>query len=247
MIARLLIPVALAAAADRVGAGEAPKTSAHPPIEGKTAPAQQKGKVLEVLNAGNYTYARVDTGKKKLWLAGPTAQVKVGDRVVFSQGMEMKDFKSNALGRTFDVIYFVGNISREGVAPTGGQLPAGHPQVAKGASPAADAKWDYSRLAKPAGGKTVAEILRDKTQLSGKKIIVRGKVVKFTGEIMGKNWLHLKDGSVKEGAEDLTVTTKATVKVGDTVLVRGAVATDKDFGFGYKYAVIVEDAEVTVE
>ena len=79
------------------------------------------------------------------------------------------------------------------------------------------------------------------------KPVVRGKVVKFLPQIMGKNWLHLQDGSGSEGSNDLTVTTATTVNVGDVVLVSGVVSVDRDFGFGYEYDVILEDAEVTVE
>ena len=72
-------------------------------------------------------------------------------------------------------------------------------------------------------------------------------MVKFNGGILGTNWLHIQDGTGTEGSNDLTVTTSAVVKVGDTVLVRGAVSLDRDFGSGYRYGVIVEGATVTVE
>jgi hypothetical protein len=76
---------------------------------------------------------------------------------------------------------------------------------------------------------------------------VRGKVVKYNSGIMGKNWLHIQDGSGAAGSNDLTVTTSANTKVGDTVLVAGVLSANKDFGSGYKYALIVQDAKVTVE
>ena len=76
---------------------------------------------------------------------------------------------------------------------------------------------------------------------------MRGKVVKFTPEIMGKNWIHLQDGTGAAGTSDLTVTTSASAKTGDTVTVKGILVVDKDFGYGYAYDVIIEDAEVTVE
>jgi len=72
-------------------------------------------------------------------------------------------------------------------------------------------------------------------------------VVKFSPEIMGKNWIHLQDGTGVSGANDLTVTTSATAQTGDTVTISGVLVTDKDFGYGYSYDVIVEDAEVVVE
>jgi hypothetical protein len=64
---------------------------------------------------------------------------------------------------------------------------------------------------------------------------------------MGKNWIHLRDGTGSEGSNDLTVTTDGSAKIGDTVLVRGALVADKDFGHGYKYPVLIEDAQITVE
>jgi hypothetical protein len=65
--------------------------------------------------------------------------------------------------------------------------------------------------------------------------------------IMGKNWIHLQDGTDHEGANDLTITTSAQAAKGDTILVRGLVTLDKDFGAGYRYDLIIEDADVTVE
>ena len=64
---------------------------------------------------------------------------------------------------------------------------------------------------------------------------------------MGKNWVHVQDGTGGSGTNDLTVTTNATAAVGDTVLVRGKLGADKDFGFGYKYDILIEDAALTVE
>jgi len=106
---------------------------------------------------------------------------------------------------------------------------------------------DISGIKKAAGGKTVAEIYNDKANLSDKEIVVRGKIVKFSPAIMGKNWIHLQDGSGSKGTNDLPVTTAAMAQVGDTVLVRGLVTIDKDFGAGYVYKVIIQDAEVLVE
>lgn len=107
---------------------------------------------------------------------------------------------------------------------------------------------DLSGIAKADGGQTVAEIFAAKDQLAGETVLVRGKVVKVNAGIMGKNWLHVRDGSGEAGTNDLTVTTTGVVPdVGDTVLVTGALGLNRDFGMNYKYPVIVEDAEVTVE
>ena len=96
-------------------------------------------------------------------------------------------------------------------------------------------------------GQTVAEILTDKNKFAGQPIAIRARVVKYNAQILGKNWLHLRDGSGGEGTNDLTVTTNAEVKVGDLVLVTGKLTTDRDFGSGYTYAAIVENATVVVQ
>ena len=106
---------------------------------------------------------------------------------------------------------------------------------------------DFSGIKKAAGGKTIAEIFDGKAALGGQSVKVRGKVVKYSANILGKNWLHIRDGTGSEGSNDLVVTTAADAKAGDRVVVSGAVSLNKDFGAGYKYAVIIEDAKVTVE
>ncbi len=108
---------------------------------------------------------------------------------------------------------------------------------------------DLAGIAKAEGGKTVAEVYAEKDALAGTKVTVRGKVVKANTGIMGKDWLHVRDGSGADGTNDLTVTTisKPLPDVGDTVLITGTVVLDKDFGMGYQYPVMLEDAEVTLQ
>lgn len=122
-------------------------------------------------------------------------------------------------------------------------MPAPHPIPA---APAGEV--DLAGIAKAEGGKTIAEVFADRAGLAGQTVMFRGKVVKVNPDIMGRHWLHVRDGSGAEGTNDLTVTTTGGLpNVGDTVLVTGAVAIDKDFGMGYRYDLIVEDADVRVE
>lgn len=227
-----------------------------------------KGKVAEAVNASKYTYVQVDTGEKKIWAAAPAFEVKVGGEVVVPPGLPMVNHQSKTLDRTSPLVYFVPSVIVVGAAsspaqqpktphpmaampPMGKgitQLPHGHPCGAWHKKPVvAPADMDFSGIKKPDGGKTVAEIYAERAALTGKEVKVRGKVVKYNEHIMGENWLHLQDGTGSGGTNDLTVTTQATAKVGDTILVSGALSVDKDFGFGYKYEVLVEDAKVTVE
>lgn len=127
-------------------------------------------------------------------------------------------------------------------ASTQPQMPAEHPAAKPGA------EVDLAGIAQAEGGKTVAEVYAQKDALAGQKVTFRGKVVKVNTGILGTNWLHVRDGSGADGTNDLTVTTPGTVPgVGDTVLVTGTVGLNKDFGMGYTYDVIVEEASVTVE
>jgi hypothetical protein len=206
------------------------------------------GKVLETTNAAGYTYILVDTGTNKLWAAAPQFQVKPGDRVEADASMPMPKYHSKTLNRDFDVVYFTGAVAVNGIRAAGagaaGNLPKDHPPVL-GITKAS--QFDLSGLKKAEGGETVAEIYRQKDKLTGKEVKVRGKVVKYNSGIMGKNWLHVQDGSGATGSNDLTVTTSTNAKVGDTVLITGKLSANQDFGSGYKYALIVQDAKVLVE
>ena len=125
-------------------------------------------------------------------------------------------------------------------------MPPGHPALnQKSASP----NLDLTNIKRAEGGKIVQEIISGAAKLAGKEVTVRGKVVKYNADIMGKNWLHIRDGSGSAGKKDndLLVTTDTDAKVGDTVLVTGKIAVNQDFGAGYKYAVMLADAKVTVE
>jgi hypothetical protein len=229
------------------------------------------GKVLEFTNAAGYTYVLVDTGAKKTWAATTQFAVKSGDTVNVSPGMTMPNYHSRTLNRDFDAVYFTGNITVAGddaaakipILPAGhppvegtktATLPAGHPPIggesaAQKPAAAKHAKVDLAGIQPAKDGKTVQQIVEGKAKLEGKTITVRGKVVKYNGDIMGKNWLHLQDGTgaADQANNDLTVTTATEAKVGDTVLVTGKLSLNKDFGAGYKYAVILDDAQVVVE
>ncbi|HXX11195.1 MAG TPA: nucleotide-binding protein, partial [Burkholderiales bacterium] len=85
-----------------------------------------------------------------------------------------------------------------------------------------------------------------RTELKDKPVTVRGKVVKFTGGVMGKNWIHLRDGSGSsaENTNDIVVTTTDETQIGDVVVAKGVVRTDVNLGSGYSYAVLVDDAKL---
>lgn len=93
--------------------------------------------------------------------------------------------------------------------------------------------------------KTVEALFQEKDQLKGQQVQLKGKVVKANNQIMGKNWVHLQDGTGAQGTNDITVTTQDTAQVGDEVIIIGTVGVDVDFGSGYMYPLIVEKATIS--
>ncbi len=244
---------------------EIPATAQAAPTPAETAapPSQPAGfsattgTVVETMNASGYTYVLVDSGQEKIWAAAPQFEVAVGDNVVVPQGMAMKNYHSQTLDRDFDVVYFVESVlnASNPSMPTASQgmgsmskmqMPEGHPPLTGSTPPPT---IDFSDLKKAPSGYTIGDIYASKDKLSGQTVSVRGKVVKFSPQIMGTNWIHIQDGSGKqaEGNHDLTVTSHTQVKVGDTILVQAPLTLQKDFGYGYKYDLIMEDANVTIE
>jgi hypothetical protein len=206
------------------------------------------GTVLEATDAAEYTYLRLMTADGQVWAAVTQAAVEPGAEVTVAGGTWMEGFESKTLKRRFDRILF-GALAGKGAAAsrpgTGGVDAMVHGAHAGVASAPADA--GPIAVEKAEGGHTIAELYAAKATLRDQEVVVRGKVVKFNAGIMGRNWIHLRDGSGSsdERNDDLTVTTNDTVSVGEVVVARGKLTLDQDFGAGYSYAVLVEGAKVS--
>jgi hypothetical protein len=207
------------------------------------------GPVLETMNASNYTYVRVKTDAGDVWAASGELKVAVGDRVTLALEMPMENFHSETLNRDFPLIYFTTRIGREGeVPPAMPAMMSAHGQTGSGSAAAAAAQVTEPIQPAP-GGTTVATVWADRKSLAGKIVTVRGKVVRFNGGILGRNWIHIQDGTgaAADGTNDLLVTSDATAKIGDVITVTGTVAIDKDFTAGYAYAVMIEGAKIVLK
>jgi len=202
-----------------------------------------KGQILEVKDVDSYTYLLLKTSKGEVWTAVPTAQVKKGATVTVENAEQMDNFESKTLKKKFPVIFF-GTLAPIKLTPAeeAAKIASAHANVVKTA-PLTDVK-----VAKAAGADahTVADLNGKAAALKDKAVLVRAKVVKYSANIMGKNWLHLRDGSgsAKDGSDDILVTSQDTAKVGDEVTIKGVLRTNKDFGAGYAYKVIVEEGKV---
>jgi hypothetical protein len=198
------------------------------------------GTVLETMDAANYTYVRVKTASGEIWAAASTFNVKVGDEVVVPLENPMEKFHSPSLNRDFPIIYFASSITHAG-EPAG--AATGSASTGESAPPL------IARVPPAPGGLTVADIWATRKALAGKTVTVRGRVVKFNGGILGLNWMHIQDGTgvVKDGTHDLTITSNAETRVDAVITVTGTVVLDKDFGAGYAYVVMLQNATVTVK
>ncbi len=231
-----------------------------------SAAGGMSGTVKETMSSGGYTYVLLDTGAGgEVWLAAPQTQVTVGSAIEAPAGSEMRGFTSKTLGRTFDQVFFVSSVRpasagaaaapaikenphTSGLPAASALPPAANPHAVAAAKAAPIPEGPVDALE---GGLTVAGVYAEVGSRTGQEVGVRGRVVKLNRGILGADWLHLRDGSGTADAanNDLTVTAPLGVqaKLGDVVVVRGKLAADKDFGAGYVYPVVVEEAQVTVD
>lgn len=209
--------------------------------------ADFRGTVVENVAAGAYTYTRVraDDGTET-WAAAPGGSPAPGSVVTFTTTLPMANFHSDALKRDFTMVYFVAGYDT--AAAAGPTVPAWHPPVQPGEDcPPVDPAKMAAVIASAEGGAPVMDVgtvWHDRASVAGTRVTVRGQVTRFTAGVMGRNWIHLRDGTGAAGTDDLTITTTGTAAVGETIVVTGTVRTDQDFGNGYRYAVLVEQASV---
>lgn len=191
--------------------------------------------VQEVIQVTEYTYIRVKEGDAEYWMAAPKAEIKEGEVLTYNQAMEMKSFESKELKKTFDSIFFVDKLDAK--LGTGSMTQPMKPTISQ----------EDVKVEKAAGGITLAQLFANPSSYANKTVTVKGKVVKMNSGIMGKNWLHIQDGTKSGSDFDLTVTTSDNVGKDQIVTVTGKIVLNKDFGYGYSYKVLMEDAKVAGE
>ena len=191
-------------------------------------------KVVDKIEVKDYNYLQVSENKKEYWIAVPTMPIDVGETVYFSKYTVMSDFKSNTINRSFDEILFVDDARK---SPTPDEMKKIH-------TDALTIDKKKVKIEPAAKGKTIEQIYSQKNDLKGQIVKVRGKVVKFNKQIMKRNWIHIQDGTGSENNFDLVVTSNDEANVGDVITAEGKLAVDKDFGSGYFFPVIIEEAKI---
>ena len=209
----------------------------------------RKIEVVEHMDGGGYTFLKANENGEEIWVAIRSMPVEVGDVFYFTSAMEMNNFESKSLNKTFESILFVDNVSKTPPSAAMGNN-SGMPGMASSGSamgkPKVEANPDIN-ITPLADGYSIEAINKEKSSLAGKTVKVKGVVTKYNGSIMNRNWIHIQDGTSFGESIDITVTTDQSTKVGDTVIIEGTVAVDKDFGAGYMYDVIVENASIVIE
>ncbi|MCX7991255.1 MAG: hypothetical protein N2999_04355 [Proteobacteria bacterium] len=176
-----------------------------------------RGKVVSTMDVEGYTYTELENNGKKIWIASPNVELKVGDYIEASAGMLMTDFYSKTLKRTFKEIYFVTYVN-----------------------PIKDKSENQPKDTK-ALDITLQELYKNKDKYNGKLVKLQGFITKASPNIMGKNWYHVGD---KDKNYDIVVSSADNSDLGDLVSVEGTVTLNKSIGGGYNFPIFIEDGKV---
>lgn len=184
--------------------------------------------VEEVLPTVKYVYLRVKEGNEVFWIATNKMEVNVGKTYFYRGGLLKTDFESKEHNRVFDKMYLVSSLVESD--------HSNHVAADKGANAGSIKATDVS------GSVKIAELVANPKKYAGKTIQISGRCVKINPNIMGRNWIHLQDGSKDD--YDLVITCDVQIPVGHTVTMTGNVVLNKDFGAGYQYAILLENGKV---
>lgn len=194
--------------------------------------------IKEVLHTSSYTYVKMKEEGDVYWGAVTRDDdIEVGDVYYYDNFMNMENFQSKELDRTFDNVYFIQVFSDKPFAAATAMKndKKGTPMVGD---------MEVENIEPVEGGITVADLYKSKSDYEGKTVKIRGQVVKYTAAVMGKNWIHLQDGTINGKNFDITITTADIVEPGNIATFEGVVVLNKDFGYGYAYDILIEDAKL---
>ncbi len=187
--------------------------------------------VKEVLPTTKYVYLRVTEGEQEFWIATIKTEVKVGGTYFYQGGLLKTNFESKEHKRVFDTMYLVSSI-----------VPSDHSSHVTQEDSQQPSTTPKRKDIDVKGSVRIAELVANPKKFEGKTIQLSGECVKLNPNILGRNWVHLQDGS--KDNYDLVITCEFQIPVGHTVTLKGKVVLNKDFGSGYKYDILLEDGEL---
>ncbi|MBX2876316.1 MAG: SH3-like domain-containing protein [Saprospiraceae bacterium] len=206
------------------------------PTSTSTSSALHEVRVKEILNTEKYSYLQVEEQGKEFWVAISKRAVKQGEIYQYKGGLLKKNFFSREFNRVFETVYLVSNIWEKAERPSSA-LEEATARINGGQSLP---NLEVEKIEPSAGAISLAKLFGNKNAYNGKLVKIRGKCIKINPMIMGRNWVHIQDGSGQ--ALELTVTTAEVLRLGDIVSLEGIITLDKDFGAGYRYDIIMEKA-----
>lgn len=200
--------------------------------------------VQEIMNTKKYTYLSVTEGDETRCLAIPlNPDLEVGATYYYMGGIKMNTFEKMNFKEDFQTVVLVGGVSNIPILGNGIQM---------GGEPSGEAVAQNIGNMEPInikdldGGVELSELLSNPTAYNGKTIKVKGQCVKVNNHILNRNWVHIQDGSTNSSNEknDLAITTQDVIPIGATVIFEGKIILNKDFGAGYRYDVLMEEAQL---
>lgn len=207
----------------------------------RQAPPNERHLVLliDTMSTDRYSYLKVSEEDKEFWLATLKGSFKIGAEYVFERGLYKTNYYSTQFGRNFEEIYLVSDL-RPLLGENQDQVM--NEIFGKPARQFVGKQATESPVQKLEGGLRIKEIVAQAESLQGKELRLSAKVIKVNADIMDRHWLHLQDGSLDQF--DLVCTSKTLVPVGHVVNLKATLSLNRDFGAGYQYDLILEDAEV---
>lgn len=218
-----------------VSIGNAVEGSYKSPFDMSTgtgeANEEHRVEVVEVLNAEKYTYLHVKEDENIFWIAIPRKEIEVGGSYYYKGGLLKKHFHSREHNRVFETVYLVSDV-----------LPINEDGSITNHASAQNREETREPIPMTPleGSIKLAELITDPQKYQGKVVKITGKCVNVNPMIMQRNWVHIQDGSGDNF--ELTVTTNENVLLGTVVSLEGTIALNKDFGAGYRYDIIMENA-----
>lgn len=205
-------------------------TQGVPPVNASVHTAVAK----EVLPTEKYVYVLMEENGEEFWIATVKQEVETGKTYFFKDGLLKIDFESKEYNRTFDRIFLVSSI-----------VPANHGNQAESAPVESKQPVNTANIEKPIkveGSISIADLVDNIEKYDGQEIQVSGVCTKINPNIMGRNWIHLEDGTRDD--YDLVLTSDMIIPEGAVLTMKGKVATNLDFGAGYRYDILIENAQM---
>lgn len=192
--------------------------------------------VNEVLPTDKYVYLNVtEEGTGDYWIATMKREAKVGETYFYKEGLLKTNFESKEYNRVFKKVYLVSNI-----------VPANHASQQASSTSNNNTAPEVKDVGSVdvEGSIKIAEIVSNPQDYANKEVQISGQVTKINPNIMGRNWIHIRDGSKDD--YDMVITSNQIIAEGNIVTMQGIVRLNKDFGAGYRYDIIIEDGKVEI-